>query len=52
MAIDKLIRTRFIPWESGRLKPMGKLEKRLIHKKIRKMEDISTNRHGIYNAVR
>ena len=43
---------RGIKLRESNMKTEGKLEKRLIHKKIRKMEDISTNRHGIYNAVR
>ena len=38
-------------WESGYFKPTGKIEKRTIHKKIRRMKDLDTNRKGIYNRI-
>jgi len=38
-------------WESGYFRPKGKYEKRQIHKQIRRIKNLDTNRKGIYNRI-
>ena len=38
-------------WMSGYFKPSGKYEKRAIHKMIRRIKDLDTNKKGIYNRI-
>ena len=38
-------------WTSGYFKPSGKKQKRSIHKKIRRMDNLDTNKKGIYNRI-
>lgn len=54
---EKIKSDRFHPyregyyWESGYFKPSGKKEKRIIHKKIRRIKDLDIRRKGIYNRI-
>ncbi len=49
--IEKMLTSREAPYTSGYFRPKGRYEKRSIHKLIRRMKDLDTNRKGIYNRI-